>query len=157
VNIVCCQVEVSATDWSLVQRSPTDCGVSLCVWSRNLENEEAKARYRAVKIQPWWVVTSRKQQHVLDRPTSYFNISRPVQHHTAVLYRTQIALHPKKNHFTYLGDVEMWVMFFKVCCRIVFISDKTRCISNFFFVQIIFTFSRKDALKFKCLAPSGNC
>ena len=27
----CCQVEVSATMWSLVQRSPTDCGASLCV------------------------------------------------------------------------------------------------------------------------------
>jgi hypothetical protein len=31
------------------------------VWSRNLENEEANARYRAVKIQPQWVVTSGKQ------------------------------------------------------------------------------------------------
>ena len=28
--VVCCQVEVSATSWSLVQRSPTDCGASLC-------------------------------------------------------------------------------------------------------------------------------
>jgi hypothetical protein len=28
---------------------------------RNLENEEAKARYRAVKIQPQWVVTPGKQ------------------------------------------------------------------------------------------------
>jgi len=28
---MCCQVEVSATNWSLVQRSPTDCGASLCV------------------------------------------------------------------------------------------------------------------------------
>jgi len=28
---VCCQVEVSATSWSLVQRSPTDFGASLCV------------------------------------------------------------------------------------------------------------------------------
>jgi hypothetical protein len=28
---VCCQVEVSATSWSLVQRSPTDCGVSISV------------------------------------------------------------------------------------------------------------------------------
>ena len=26
VGVVSCQVEVSATDWSLVQRSPTDCG-----------------------------------------------------------------------------------------------------------------------------------
>jgi hypothetical protein len=31
VCVVCCQVEVSATSWSLVQRSPTDCGASLCV------------------------------------------------------------------------------------------------------------------------------
>jgi hypothetical protein len=28
--VVCFQVEVSATSWSLVQRSPTDCGVSEC-------------------------------------------------------------------------------------------------------------------------------
>jgi hypothetical protein len=31
VSVVCCQVEVSATSLSLVQRSPTDCGASLCV------------------------------------------------------------------------------------------------------------------------------
>jgi hypothetical protein len=31
VIVVCCQVQVSATSWSLVQRSPTDCGASLCV------------------------------------------------------------------------------------------------------------------------------
>ena len=31
VSVVCCQVEVSATDWSFVQRSPIDCGASLCV------------------------------------------------------------------------------------------------------------------------------
>jgi hypothetical protein len=35
--------------------------VRRCVRSRNLENEEAKARYRAVKIQPQWVVTAGKQ------------------------------------------------------------------------------------------------
>jgi hypothetical protein len=33
-----------------------------CVWSRNLENEEAKAPYWAVKIQPQWVLTQGKQQ-----------------------------------------------------------------------------------------------
>jgi hypothetical protein len=32
-----CQVEVSATGWSLVQRSPTDCGASLCVIWEPLE------------------------------------------------------------------------------------------------------------------------
>jgi hypothetical protein len=30
VSVVCCQVEVSATGWSLVQRSPAECGVSVC-------------------------------------------------------------------------------------------------------------------------------
>jgi hypothetical protein len=31
LSVVCCQVELSATGRSLVQRSPTDCGVSECV------------------------------------------------------------------------------------------------------------------------------
>jgi hypothetical protein len=30
-SVVCCQIEVSVTGRSLVQRSPTDCGASLCV------------------------------------------------------------------------------------------------------------------------------
>jgi hypothetical protein len=29
--VVCCQVEVFATSWTLIQRSPTDCGALLCV------------------------------------------------------------------------------------------------------------------------------
>jgi len=31
VNVVFCQVEVSAMMLSLIQRSPTECGASLCV------------------------------------------------------------------------------------------------------------------------------
>ena len=31
VSVVCCQVESTASGWSLVQRSPTECGVSECV------------------------------------------------------------------------------------------------------------------------------
>jgi hypothetical protein len=30
VSVVCCRVKASATNWSLVQRSPTNCGASLC-------------------------------------------------------------------------------------------------------------------------------
>jgi hypothetical protein len=44
VSVVCCQVEVSATSWSPVQRSPTDCGVSqMCVIVKPRRNEEAQA------------------------------------------------------------------------------------------------------------------
>jgi len=31
VSVVCCQVEGSAKSWSLIQKSPTDCGASLYV------------------------------------------------------------------------------------------------------------------------------
>jgi len=30
VSFVCCEIEVSASSWSLVKRSPTECGVSEC-------------------------------------------------------------------------------------------------------------------------------
>jgi hypothetical protein len=30
VSVVCCQVEVFATGWLLVQRGPIDCGASFC-------------------------------------------------------------------------------------------------------------------------------
>ena len=40
VRVVCCQVEVSATSWFLVQRSPTECGVSK-VCDREASNNEA--------------------------------------------------------------------------------------------------------------------
>jgi hypothetical protein len=47
VSVVCCQVEVSATSWSLVQGSPTECGVSqLCVIMKPRRNEEAQAHIR---------------------------------------------------------------------------------------------------------------
>jgi hypothetical protein len=47
VSVVCCQVEVSATSWSLVQRSRTDCGVSqMCVTMKPRRNEEAQAHIR---------------------------------------------------------------------------------------------------------------
>jgi hypothetical protein len=39
VCVVYCQVEVSATSWSLVQRSSTDCGASLCVIKKPRERE----------------------------------------------------------------------------------------------------------------------
>jgi len=44
VSVVCCQVEVSATSWSLVQRSPTDCGASFVCDLENLKNEETMTR-----------------------------------------------------------------------------------------------------------------
>jgi hypothetical protein len=44
VSVVCSQVWISASGWSLVQRSPTGCGVSW-VWSWSLDNEEAMANW----------------------------------------------------------------------------------------------------------------
>jgi hypothetical protein len=41
VSVVCCQVEVSATSLSLVQRSPTECDVSKVCDRDTSKNEEA--------------------------------------------------------------------------------------------------------------------
>ena len=50
VSVVCYQVEVSASGWSLVQRSPTDCGVSEC------DNESSIVRrpWPSGDVAPWW-------------------------------------------------------------------------------------------------------
>ena len=45
---LCFQVEVSATGWSLVQRSPTDCGVSLLVIYKHQEYGGPDPRWAAV-------------------------------------------------------------------------------------------------------------
>jgi hypothetical protein len=45
---VYCQVEVSATSWSLVQSSPTDCGASLGVITKRREREDHSPRRAAV-------------------------------------------------------------------------------------------------------------
>jgi hypothetical protein len=47
---VCCQVEVSATSWSLVQRSPTACGASLCVIKKSRERGGHSPRWAAQTI-----------------------------------------------------------------------------------------------------------
>jgi hypothetical protein len=47
VCVVRCQVEVSATGWSLVQRSTTDCGASLCVIKKPRERGGHSPRWAA--------------------------------------------------------------------------------------------------------------
>jgi hypothetical protein len=47
VCVVCCQVEVSATNWSLVQRSPTECGASLCVIKKSGGRGNHSSRWAA--------------------------------------------------------------------------------------------------------------
>jgi len=49
VSVVCCQVDVSASGRSLVQRSPTECGVSEC--DREASKGEATARIWAEESQ----------------------------------------------------------------------------------------------------------
>jgi hypothetical protein len=49
VSVVCCQVEVSATGRSLVQRSPTECGVS----ERDLETSIRKGPSPTRAVEPW--------------------------------------------------------------------------------------------------------
>jgi hypothetical protein len=63
VCVVCCQVEVSATNWSLVHRSPTDCGASLWLIKKPRERGGHSPRWAAepekiiiiiINIPYWW-------------------------------------------------------------------------------------------------------
>jgi hypothetical protein len=47
VCCVCCQIEVSETNWSLVQRGPTDCGASFCVIKKPRERGGHSLRWAA--------------------------------------------------------------------------------------------------------------
>jgi hypothetical protein len=61
VSVVLCQVEVFATDLSLDQRSPTDCGASLCV-IKNPRTREGYSHARGLQnTNPKLVVTPVKK------------------------------------------------------------------------------------------------
>ena len=49
VSVVCCQVEVFASGWSLVQRSPTYCGVS----KSDLETSTMRRPGPTRAVEPW--------------------------------------------------------------------------------------------------------
>jgi hypothetical protein len=96
-------VEVSATSWWLVQRSPTDCGASLCV-----KNEEAKARYRAVKIQPQWVVTAGKQtnkQNIFWKSARWRTPTLSIGLMEYLLYKPSWS-HCEKRNSSFIEDTE---------------------------------------------------
>jgi len=51
VSVVCFQVQVSASGWSLIQRNPTECGVSN---ECNFEPQKGEAMTRKRVQAPWW-------------------------------------------------------------------------------------------------------
>jgi len=64
VNVVCCQVEVPATDWSLVQMSPTDCGASLSVIKKPLTRGGYSPARGLQNTNPQWVVAPGEKKEV---------------------------------------------------------------------------------------------
>jgi len=64
MTVVCCQVEVSASGWSLVQRIPTECGVSECDREASTVRRPWPTRgYRAltqesIKVWNMWLTAS---------------------------------------------------------------------------------------------------
>jgi hypothetical protein len=80
VNVVCCQVEVSATSWSLVQRSPTYCDALMrrCVWSRKPQEWGG--------LDPLWVAApQQKQKTPLFCLTHFFSFLLPYFFLTSLL------------------------------------------------------------------------
>jgi hypothetical protein len=82
VSVKCCQVEVSATSWSLVQRSSTDCGASLCVIKKPREWGGHGPRWAAA---PW--ETTNKQTLSITEP---FILSYYIKCTLSLLWRNKI-------------------------------------------------------------------
>jgi len=68
VSVLCCQVEVSASDRSLVQRSPTECCVSEC-------DREASIMRRAWPIGGRWAVGRNYQTQLVCYNANCCNLS----------------------------------------------------------------------------------
>ena len=68
VSVVCCQVEVSASNRSFVQTICTECGASNSVWSWILDNEEALTHwgcYAMVKKNVYRIMSCREPMSIL--------------------------------------------------------------------------------------------
>jgi hypothetical protein len=73
LSVVCCQVQVSATSWSLVQRSSTECD-----WCRDLyltthNNHNRQISMPPTVFEPTFPASERPQSHVLDRAVIGFD------------------------------------------------------------------------------------
>jgi hypothetical protein len=76
VSVVCCQVEISATSWPLVQRSPTACGASLC----GVETSSMRSH----NINPLWLVDQRDLPTGGDLITLFYKVRHPA---STLVYR----------------------------------------------------------------------
>jgi hypothetical protein len=65
VKVVCCQVEVSETGWSLVQRSPTERGVCQC-------DREASIMRRPWPIRGCWATGEKNDSHLATQTIHHF-------------------------------------------------------------------------------------
>jgi len=89
---------------------------SRCVWSRNLENGEAKARYRAVKIQPQWVVTPGKQTNKQTFAISGFHpallesITFIVRLMHSIIQNLEVVFMTALHAYSYILEVEIYVV-----------------------------------------------
>ena len=126
----CCHVEVSATSWSLVQRSPINCDASLCViyktsWMRR----------------PWPTggLSRQKQKKKIFFPTAYFSICvlfsilwqngtsktcyRKVNKWTYVL-KCCICVHLNNYSWYFVKNRQSWIILFLKCEM----SEWSRCV-----------------------------
>jgi hypothetical protein len=103
VSVMCCQVEFSAANWSLVQRSPTDCVASLCVIKKPRE---------WWRHDPRWASTScKKIREIWDywkfSTDTNYNNNRPGSFETQrwrMKTSTDCALSTVNNSYVYNGS-----------------------------------------------------
>jgi hypothetical protein len=84
VIVVCCQVQVSATGRSLVQRSPTECGVSECDREASIIRRPRPPRgCRAIGRHTWKSMFTTRHKANGSFPTCLRNVGK---HNPTILY-----------------------------------------------------------------------
>jgi hypothetical protein len=101
VQCLCCQVKVSATGRSLVQRSPTDCGVCVCLWSG--ENKQPRhllwVGRRGEDYESWYEHTA---THSLYQSVFMFNVNCDTTHVLPrIAVRNDLLMLPMQNELVW--------------------------------------------------------
>jgi hypothetical protein len=106
VCVVCCQVEVSATGWSLVQRSPTECGVSEC-YPGTLTMRRPCQPWKQTNWKITWLFCTSMLTLILVPPTHYLKNFWKLWRNVWYLISTQVdvfcKLSCKSQQYSYIN------------------------------------------------------
>jgi hypothetical protein len=129
VCCVCCQVEISATSWSLVQRSPTDCGALLCVIKKPRGRGGHRLRWAAEpekRNNRGFRCLSKMQTKLLRKYFKEFQASEYSSDYTLMEFSNFYVLHEPLKWWHYAQPVNVCEDWTHLLLYIIYIISRSR-------------------------------